>query len=265
MKCPYCGKDLAEGTVTCDGCGADTSAVKQQTQNINNQSTQFNNQTQKSGNKSGVIILLLFLVIAGLLCYFLLFNGDSSDSNNSSNNEENNEEVEDNAIMKSRKNAYLSMAATYSTAIKMLIVDGHLKIYNPDTILLVPVGDNTKCGNLEAGGSSPFSSGWNYAYVGIIHDDDLYNTYFISEDDSLYGMPLLSYDQLLAGSIEKIYNKHNDLITDEVSNKLKELYEISENQTFDSESIGVLKDVLTPSGKDINKFVFVSASAGCKN
>ena len=265
MKCPYCGKELVSEATRCDGCGASVSNTNQPSQNTSNQTSNFNYEQPKSSNKSGIVVIILFIAIAALLSYFLFFAGGSSDNNENTNNRvQNNEEVEDNAIVKSRKKAYLSTAATDITAVKNTMSRGYIKLYSTDTMIFVPVGDLSKCGELESGGSSPFSKGWNYAYVGITYTGSQYNSYFISEDDSLYGIPLSSYEELINGNIDIIYNNHNGEITDEISNKLKEFYNISENKKMSVEEIEDIKSAIIPANESVKNVVFVSASAGCK-
>ena len=264
MKCPYCGKELMSEATRCDGCGASVSNTNQPSQNTSNQTPEFNYQQPKSSNKSGGLIVILFIAAIIAVSYFLFFAGGSSNSENTSNNEAKNEEVEDNTIVKTRKQSYLNMAGAYSNSIKSLINMGYIRLYSTDTIVFVPVGDTSMCGELESGGSPIFGSKWNYAYVGVTYNGSKYNSYFISEDDSLYGIPLLSYDEIANGDINKIYNGHNGEITDEVSAKLKELYSISENKKMSVEEVEDIKSVIIPDGEAIKTVVFISASAGCK-
>ena len=112
MKCPYCGKEIIEGTNKCDGCGAE---IKSASSNNENQTYNYQN---TNNSKSGIVIVIAFLLIAGVLSYFLLFNGGSS--NSESGNEENQENTENNnnIIDNSRKEAYANTGMAYTAAIR---------------------------------------------------------------------------------------------------------------------------------------------------
>lgn len=261
MKCSYCGKELPMEATKCDGCGASIANTTQQ--NANSEPVQqFNNYQQpKSNNKSGLLIVILFIAIAAVLSYFLLFSG-SSDDNNENTNVANTENVDDNVIIKSKKNAYVEMAKTYMASVRNMVNEGRdIRFYTTNALLLLPVGDTTRCGNLEAGGSSPFGKEWNYAYVGVVYDGKGYNYYFISEDNQIYGIPFTAFEKLV--DYQSVYKDHNGIITDEISSKLTELYNVSEDVTYDVESIGELKDILTTSDMSVDKYIFVSTTEGC--
>ena len=261
MKCPYCGKELISEATRCDGCGAE---IPNQYQNNNQTVTNYYQQQNNGNNKSGIPVILLFIVIIVALSYFLFFTGgSSSNSENTANKEEpKNEATDDSLIIKSKKQSYIDTARAYIGSIKMEVNDGRkLKVYDTKALYLIPVGDRIKCGDVESGGSSPFSKEWNYAYVGVTYNGEQYTYYFISEDDKLNGIPFTEYSKL---DYELVYSYHNGVITDEISSKLKELYNITENKTLDLKSIGILKDVLAPLNKEVSKYIIVSASAGCR-
>ena len=139
-----------------------------------------------------------------------------------------------------------------------------LRLYSTKTIYFLPVGGKKDCGVLESGGSSPFTNGWNYAFVGVTYVGTGYNYYYISEDDQTNGVPLLSIIELTEGDTSKIYNSHiNNVITDEISNKLKELYNTSENKTYTTDLPEDLKEILTPEDEPIEKYIFISGNS-CK-
>lgn len=280
MKCPYCGKELLDGAEQCDGCGVRFNVGSQVNQNPynnvspiqNNFQQTSNNQQPNKGNKTGIIIIVLFILIIGVVSFFLFFNGSGKDNsnNNASNNvqRDNNENKENNennnVIINSRKIAYLDTAKMYVYAIRNEVNMGmNIQLFTNNTLLLIPVGGNSYCGKLESGGSSPFSNGWNYAYVGVTYDGNGYSYYFISEDDKTNGIPFVAYNKLVDEDITIIYDKHNDVITNEVANKLKELYSVESNTTLDENTVELLKNVLVTQDR-ISKYVVLSSKAGCK-
>ena len=265
MKCPYCGRELASGATTCSGCGAAVGGSPTNNTQVNNggsnQSPTF--ESNKNSNKSGIIIVILFLLIIAVVCYFMFFAGGGS-SNSESNKESNNEtengntEQDDNLINKSKNEAYASTGHSYIFAIRNELNMGTIKVYTPNVMYLVPVGDSDKCGQVESGGSSPYSKGWNYAFVGVVYSGDYYNYYFISEDDKNIGFPLVSYNEL---SGDKIYKGHQgSVITDDISTKLKELYLIESKKELDATNDADVISVLTPASETINKVIVISAS-----
>jgi hypothetical protein len=273
MKCPYCGKELLSQAVICDGCGAKVGNSEEPEQNTNNQQNIENiYQPQNSNNKSGILVLFLFLAGIVVVSYFLFFTGGSS--GNESNNEEqaniennsNTNTDNGNTVNTLKYQKYLETANAFVSAVRTDVNMGrNLRFYDTSAIYLLPVGNNKDCGVLESGGSSPLGGDWNYAFVEVTYDGKGYTYYYISEDSNLNGITLTPALELSNNNISKIYNGHNgNIITDDISNKLKELYNTTENKTYSNELPEELTKVLTPENEQKNKFILISGNS-CKS
>ena len=91
MKCPYCGKNVPEGSKFCDGCGAKLEVTEQPT---NASPEAYNYQPyapKKNGGKIAAIIIVSLLVLAGIIVgIILLVSGGSKSENNGENPSGNN-------------------------------------------------------------------------------------------------------------------------------------------------------------------------------
>ncbi len=102
-------------------------------------------------------------------------------------------------ISSSRKNAYVSTAQSYVSAVRTKVNQGEeFKFYDPDVFYLVQVGHDKSRSlvSLEKGGASPFNDVWDYAYVGVTYNGDGYSYYFMARDASGQGIDLISADDL---------------------------------------------------------------------
>ncbi len=102
-------------------------------------------------------------------------------------------------ISSSRKNAYVSTAQSYVSAVRTKVNQGEeFKFYDPDVFYLVQVGHEKEKSlvSLEKGGASPFNDEWDYAYVGVTYNGDGYSYYFMARDASGQGIDLISADDL---------------------------------------------------------------------
>lgn len=81
MKCPYCGKDVVEGSKFCDGCGAKLEENTSKEENV----VYYQPKKSKAGLIAAIIIICL-LVITGIVVTVLVLNNKGSKNNSSNNN-----------------------------------------------------------------------------------------------------------------------------------------------------------------------------------
>ena len=73
MKCPYCGKEIASGSLFCDGCGAKLEAVSQPETTVSPDAFNYQGGYQPAPKKKTglivtiIIISVLLTFIAGLI------------------------------------------------------------------------------------------------------------------------------------------------------------------------------------------------------
>ena len=97
MKCPYCGKEIASGSLFCDGCGAKLDAENQQQTTYSPDAFSYQGGNQPAPKKKTglilAIVIISVLLVAGIIVGVILLTGGKKDENNSENNEvvENNE------------------------------------------------------------------------------------------------------------------------------------------------------------------------------
>ena len=90
MLCPYCGKNLMEGSTYCDGCGGTFNVQQPMPQQPMN--NMYNNgygygypQPPKKNNNVMIIVIISILIIVGLIVGIVLLTGNSGDENNNVN------------------------------------------------------------------------------------------------------------------------------------------------------------------------------------
>ena len=286
MKCPYCGVNLRDDARQCYACGIKFENTQPQNMYANNNQIyntnppSNNNQPNNSLNpndfknnksKSGLPVIIGFLLFICVLCYFMFFAGgggsnneQNSDNNNQTTNTENNNKQQplpDNSITSVKKQSYIRTANAFISSIRTEVnSSSKLRIFETNTMFLVPVGDNNKCAYLEYGETSPFSKTWNYAYVGVKYDGMGYTYYFMSEDGSNIGIEFVSSNKMDEDNIFSTYSETN--INKEISNKLVNLYNISSNEEVtDNDIVNLIKQ----EDNSIKKVVAISAKAGCRN
>ena len=212
MKCPYCGRELNEGSKICDGCGSQ----------INNQpvSNSYAPIEVKQGNNfTGIIIIILFLAVAGLLLWFFVFNGSSSDNNtNNTSNEANN------TVTEAKK--YLTVANIQMTVneTRALVNEGrYYQFYETNKLYLIPVGEKS----YGCVGESDFkSSDLKYAYIGFAYTGESFDYYVLALDKNGYGVNMVNSRDLTVDSIEK-NAKEYELLTN-IYNSRGDIYHIYE-------------------------------------
>ena len=96
---------------------------------------------------------------------------------------------------------FVQTASSYIKYAKLGYSDSSLSKVTDDTLLiLMPVGnDNTyTCVNLEAGGTSPFSSTYNFAYVGLKYNTGyhMFDYYFVGVDGEGNGIKFVSEKEI---------------------------------------------------------------------
>ena len=87
MRCPYCGKELVNGAMFCDGCGAQLGG-QQPYQQPMNYGYGYQQPPKKSGGTLALIIILSIVLVAGIAfgIWFFALRGDSNSENNTVNN-----------------------------------------------------------------------------------------------------------------------------------------------------------------------------------
>lgn len=124
-------------------------------------------------------------------------------------------------IQNSRKSAYVDTAGAYVSAVRTKVNEGHdMQLFSTDTLYLIPVGDklytatngdsNVSCVAVESGGQSPFSSKWNYAYVGVIYNGQGYEYFFVSEDGAGQGLTFMKYKEMTDEGTNHLYSNTAD-------------------------------------------------------
>ena len=111
-------------------------------------------------------------------------------------------------IQNSRKSAWVDTGVAYiKSTVNKVNEGGKLQFFKKGVLYLVPAGhdDEHSCVPVESGGQSPFSSTWNYAYVGVIYNGDGYDYYYIAEDGAGQGVPFLTQKVLGDEGTEKMY------------------------------------------------------------
>lgn len=179
------------------------------------------NVENKSLLRYTIFALIVLILIVGCL-YFLLANKEESEKKDNSNNQDNvsneNNNNQDDTI--NRDNLFTNVLENYIIAVRMKINEASdFRFYDTRKILMIPVGniDNT-CVTLEQGENSPYSSKWNYAYVGVIFTGEGYEYYMIAKDGANYGISFVSYTEKNNTVVEKDINKEYDsLLTSKYS------------------------------------------------
>ena len=122
-----------------------------------------------------------------------------------------------NYIENSNKSSFVDLAIAYVKSVTTEVNLGYeLKFYSTNTLYLVPVGDRfyksggESCVMLDSSGKSPYSDGWNYAYVGVIYNGQGFNYFFIAEDKSGHGLSFMTYKELLDNGTNHIYVSKDD-------------------------------------------------------
>ncbi len=98
MKCSNCGKDLVDGTMFCDGCGAKVNAqpaaqppVQPMGPQPVGQQPYYGGYQQPPKKGSGAVIAIIIMAViiligAGIGIFFLVSGGDKKNENNTNNN-----------------------------------------------------------------------------------------------------------------------------------------------------------------------------------
>lgn len=164
-----------------------------------------------------------------------------------------------NYIFNSKLSAFVDIADGYVSVVRTRVNEGKkLKLFNDDTLYMIPVGNKTdSCYKTEYGGKSPFSDTWKYAFVGVIFDSTTFNyKYFaVFEDDEKYGIPFVSQNDLYTKANEIVFIhydeqiKNGNYMTKDFSNYLAEIYTKKEN----------IKHIITDDEKEIFKSNYISS------
>ncbi len=278
MVCPYCGSNLKDDSKQCYACGVKFESAEQQNVYANNNQQSNNNQSSNNINpnnfnneksKSGIPVLIGFFLFICLLCYLMFFTGGGSNNeqnepnNTESSNTANNntqQPLPDNSITDVKKQSYIRLANAFVSSVRNEVNMGaKLGFYETNAMILVPVGDRSKCAILENNDTSPFSKTWNYAYVGAKYDGIGYSYYFISEDGSNIGIEFISANKMNEDNVYSSYSETN--ISKEISDKLIKLYSINSNEELTD---GDILNLIKLNDNTIKKVVVISAKAGCR-
>ena len=222
MKCQFCGQDLQYGARVCPRCGQPVPPVNP---NYNQGAPYYNKPPKKNGTLIAVIILAIVVVAAVVIGIVFLMNNKSEDESKNNGNtitekdKDNNENSD--YVEKTRKENYVDTAMAYVKAVTTKVNEGrYMQLFSTDTLYLIPVGDklydanggdsNVSCVAVESGGLSPFSSTWNYAYVGVIYNGMGYEYYFVAEDGAGYGLTFMTLKELMDDGVSHIYISTRD-------------------------------------------------------
>lgn len=171
-------------------------------------------------------------------------------------------------VQTTKKNGFVDIASRFIDSTVTFVNSGRINIFSTDTMYFIPVGDNNdSCVSFEFSTSSPFNDTWSYAYVGVSYDGIGYDYYFIGEDESHHGLGLISRENLLSIGKNKIYSEYSSDESKDVSNKLKTIYNDSNNITYtnvnNDSNLSWIKNNLISNNDSKNTVVFFSKSAGC--
>ena len=111
-------------------------------------------------------------------------------------------------IQNSRKSAWVDTGAAYIKSTVNKVNEGEkLQFFEKEVLYLVPAGHDAaySCVPVESGGQSPFSSTWNYAYVGVIYNGDGYDYYYIAEDGAGQGIEFRTQKKLSDDGTDDMY------------------------------------------------------------
>ncbi len=142
-------------------------------------------------------------------------------------------------ILHSRRSAFVNTAVSYISAVRNKVNQGEeLKLYEEDVFYFVQVGPNKEKSlvSLEKGGSSPFNSSWDYAYVGVIYSGTGFSYYFMGKDGSGQGIELISEAELL--------REKNDYVGTTTTD-FKEMYNLPGQITYTVPHTGIIFDKVT--------------------
>lgn len=106
------------------------------------------------------------------------------------------EETKDNSEgenIAAKKTLYIDLTSTFLSASRTKVNEGMaFRFYDTSKLYLIPVGnEDNSCVPVTGSTKSPFSSKWNYAYVGVVYNGYGYDYYFVSEDGEGYGIPFV--------------------------------------------------------------------------
>lgn len=241
MKCPYCGKELNEGSKICDGCGSQINS-----QPANDTYTPI--EVKRNNNFTGIAIAVLFVVIAGLLLWLFVFSGNGGNDNTNSNSNENS----NNTITEVKSYLTVTNLRFALDEARRTINEGRLYLfYETDKLLLIPVGEDT----YGCVGKDNFkSSDLKYAYIGVTYSGEGYDYYVIALDKNGYGINMVSANNLTMDSIEKNALEY-ELLTN-IYNSRADINHIYEDTDENFLSVFKVNDKI--------KTVFITAEVQCE-
>lgn len=154
-------------------------------------------------------------------------------------------------ITSSRKNAFVTTAAAYITAVRNKVNQGEeLKLYDENVFYFVQVGPNkdNSIVFLEKGGSSPFNNTWDYAYVGVVYSGSGFSYYFMGKDASGQEIELISEDDLLREKKDRVSLTETDF---------KAMYNLQGKITYTIPYVGIIFDKVTEASQRAYSTVLV--------
>ena len=92
MRCPYCGREVKEGNLFCEGCGAKLENKPV----IDPNAFSYQPQYKKNTGLIVTIVILSVLLVAGIIIGVILLTGKSKNSTNNNSNEPYNYIIDDN-------------------------------------------------------------------------------------------------------------------------------------------------------------------------
>lgn len=271
MKCPYCGKELINGSNHCDGCGAN---VDGSSQTINNSNANSDNNNKNKSTTKNILMVAGFVII--ILVALFIFDRPKDNGSSTNNQKKYYDDAVSDYLESSRKSAFLDYIDIYISEVRTKVNEGKsLLFFDTNTIYFVPVGDD-KCIKAEKLYKSPFSDIWDYNFVGVVYKDYSYQYYAIAQDGSGKGIKLLAQRELIDTDL---YDSYTDVgLSASVIKELKKIYKSEENLILKSklteEEINnqnkkyeIISDdmmeALTPSNIQIDKYVFIASLDNC--
>ncbi len=155
------------------------------------------------------------------------------------------------------KKAYVDTLVSFSKATVNKVNEGaKLQFFSKNYLYMVPVGeDGSTCAPVEIDGRSPYETGWNYAYVGVVYTGVGYDYYVIAEDGKGTGIPFLTQRELNSNGTNHMYMNENGQ-NKELSTYLKSKYKITSNDEHNMTALE--KEAFSEA--NVSKIVYISSN-----
>lgn len=204
-----------------------------------------------------IILGFLFIGIGSVKLFSLndetnnIENDDNQGNNVNDNGDIDNEES---TVISAKKVAYVNVISSYIDGARMKVNMGFdYRFYDTEVLYLIPVG-NDKCIEDEVGTGSPFGERWEYAYVGVTYDGNIYNYFAVAKDSSGMGINYVSSSSLDSLGKSLVVDKNSlatlDLATVYSSSNVEKYAYVADSEYLSVDEVSGLRDVLELSSRD---------------